>query len=201
MWIIYANVLQSVQTFLWTFFPINQLKWCCSTLSYFGDQLILLILLFWDQCHVLLSIQRFYESFSQSINRFETHSWLPWYGFEECRGKHCKSTIGRILKYAKFSSFKLWLSFAPMENTESLPLQDITGLAFEMLFNRDAPVNCNDIVNYFIAICQGDHPITKSLLSTQYCKLSTVLLYFPIVVLVITISLLFSGASLILTFI
>ncbi len=29
---------------------------------------------------------------------------------------------------------------------------------------RDAPLNCNGIVNYFIAICQGDHSITKSLL-------------------------------------
>ena len=28
---------------------------------------------------------------------------------------------------------------------------------------RDIPLNCNDIVNYFIAICQSDHSITKSL--------------------------------------
>ncbi len=33
-----------------------------------------------------------------------------------------------------------------------------------ILYIRDAPLNCNDIVNYFIAICQGDHSITKCLL-------------------------------------
>ncbi len=60
---------------------------------------------------------------------------------------------------------------------------------------RDAPLNCNDIVNYFIAICQDDHSIPKVCYAC-YCKSSTVLLYFPIVLLVITISLLFSGVSL-----
>ncbi len=45
-------------------------------------------------------------------------------------------------------------------------------------YNRDIPLNCNDIVNYFIAICKGDHSITKSLLSTLYCKSSTVFAVF-----------------------
>ncbi len=36
------------------------------------------------------------------------------------------------------------------------------------VLNRDIPLNCNDIVNHFIAICQGDHSITKSLLCLVY---------------------------------
>ena len=94
---------------------------------------------------------------------------------------------------------------------------------FMMPSNRDAPLNCNDIVNYFIAIFQGDHSIIRSLLCLLYEIYSVlqvinclreasitqsgkkeiedgsqcVLLYFPIVLLVITISLLFSGVSLI----
>ncbi len=53
-----------------------------------------------------------------------------------------------------FLSFFTSPYFATLLNEERVPF--IAAI-------RDAPLNCNDIVNYFIAICQGDHSITKSL--------------------------------------
>ncbi len=72
--------------------------------------------------------------------------------------------------------------------------------------NRDTPINSNDIVitsktmgKYSKTVDDWQYRVDLFFLpacTALYCKSSTVLLYFPIVLLVITISLLFSGVSL-----
>ncbi len=78
----------------------------------------------------------------------------------------CHSTCyTMVLSHAPFLHFSLEVTF--VFHTYCCPTTS----------NRDAPLNSNGIVNFFIAICQGDHgdhSITKSLLCLIYPVLQVI---------------------------